>query len=432
MADGRLPAQIAPANGDTVGLCPHVVSPIDHRLPHCLAAIGTYRRAVTDATGESSSSEQRDERDEIERVTTLELFLDLVFVFTVTQLTELVSGAHPGGDYAKAALILFFTWWMYDGYVWLTGNVAFHRPSKRLALFVGMGGFLLMAIAIPGAFGRTAETLSDSGVLFGCAYLVVTVVHATLFKTAPNVSAAAMRRLAPYNVCAALAVIGAGLMSEDRRWIGWAVGVAVLVFISIRDGAHGFTVNAAHFAERHGLVIIIALGESIVDIGLSASGLRIDGNLVAAAMLGLALSATMWWTYFDRDDQLAESTLTAQEGDRRSSVGLWVAYTHLVMIAGIVVMSAGVKLVVAHPGSHAASGDAWNLAAGVAIYLLGEAWFGVALGTRGGWRTLVAAALILMTVPLGTHVSGLAQLGASVVVMVALIGADRLTRRTPG
>ena len=390
---------------------------------------------MADATGESSSSEQRDERDErdeIERVTTLELFLDLVFVFTVTQLTDLVSGPHPGGDYAKAALILFFTWWMYDGYVWLTGNVAFHRPHKRLALFVGMGGFLLMAIAIPGAFGRTAEAMSDSGVLFGCAYLAVTVVHSTLFKTAPNVSSAAMRRLAPYNVCAALAVIGAGLFSEDRRWIGWAVGVGILVFISVRDGAHGFTVNAAHFAERHGLVIIIALGESIVDIGLSASGLRIDGNLVAAALLGLALSATMWWVYFDRDDQLAESTLTAEEGDRRSSVGLWVAYTHLVMIAGIVVMSAGVKLVVAHPGSHTAPGDAWNLAAGAAIYLLGEAWFGVALRARGGWRTVVAAALILATVPLGTNVSGLAQLGASVIVMVLLIVADRVTRRAPG
>jgi low temperature requirement protein LtrA len=160
--------------------------------------------------------------------------------------------------------------------------------------------------------------------------------------------------------------------------------------------------------------------------------LSINGWLVVAAMLGLALSATMWWVYFDRDDQLAESTLTAEEGDRRSRMGLWLAYTHLVMIAGIVVMSAGVKLVVADPSGHAAAGDAWNLAAGLAIYLLGEAWFGVALGTRGGWRAIVAAAFILATVPLGTEVSGVTQLGASVAVMVLLIAADRITRRAPG
>ena len=378
------------------------------------------------------TTERDDERDDIERVTTLELFLDLVFVFTVTQLTGLVSGPHSGGGYVKAGLILVVTWWMYDGYVWLTGNVALHRPHKRLVLFVGMGGFLLMAIAIPGAFGVTEEALSDTGIVFGCAYLVVTLVHTGLFSTAPNLSAQAIWRIAPFNLVGAVVVIAAGFISEDWRWIGWAVGITVMLSSSLFGRSRGFSVSAAHFAERHGLVIIIALGESIVDIGLSASGLRIDGNLVAAALLGLALSATMWWVYFDRDDQLAESTLTAEEGDGRSRMGLWLAYTHLVMIAGIVVMSAGVKLVVAHPASHAAAGDAWNLAAGVAIYLLGEAWFGVALGTRGGWRMLLAAAVIVATVPLGTHVNGLAQLGALVGVMVLLVASDRLTRRSPG
>jgi low temperature requirement protein LtrA len=386
---------------------------------------------MSESTSTNTREVEPDERDDIERVTTLELFLDLVFVFTVTQLTELVSGHHAGGGYLKAGLILVVTWWMYDGYVWLTGNVAFNRPDRRLVLFVGMGGFLMMAIAIPGAFGATEEALSDSGVVFGCAYLVVTLVHAGLFSTAPNLSAKAILRIAPFNLAGATVLIAAGFVAEDWRWIGWVIGIVVMLGSSLFGRTRGFSVSAAHFAERHGLVIIIALGESIVDIGLSASGLRIDGQLVVAAMLGLTLSATMWWVYFDRDDQLAESTLTAEEGDRRSRMGLWLAYTHLVMIAGIVVMSAGVKLVVAHPGSHAATADAWNLAAGVAIYLLGEAWFGVALGTRGGWRTVVAAVVVLAGVPLGTHVSGLAQLGASVVVMVVLIVADRVTRRAP-
>jgi low temperature requirement protein LtrA len=196
--------------------------------------------------------------------------------------------------------------------------------------------------------------------------------------------------------------------------------------------SRGFAVSASHFVERHGLVIIVALGESIVAIGASASGLRMDAELVVTALLGLALSATMWWIYFDRDDQVAESTLTAEEGDRRSRMGLWLAYTHLVMIAGIVVLSAGVKLVVADPGGRAATGDAWNLAAGLAIYLIGEAWFALGLGERRTWRTVLAAALVLASVPLGTRVSGVTQLGATVAVMVLLIVSERITRRSDG
>ena len=122
---------------------------------------------------------------EIERVGTLELFLDLVFVFTVTQLTDFVSGSHPGSDYGKAALVLLVTWWMYDGYVWLTGNVALSRTPPRLALFAGMAGFLLMAIAIPGAFGTTATAHGDSGIVFGVAFLAVTLVHVGLFGIVP-------------------------------------------------------------------------------------------------------------------------------------------------------------------------------------------------------------------------------------------------------
>jgi low temperature requirement protein LtrA len=371
-------------------------------------------------------------RAEIERVSTLELFLDLVFVFTVTQLTDLVSDAPAVSEYGKAALILVVTWWMYDGYVWLTGNVPLDRPLKRLVLFVGMGGFLLMAISIPGAFGRTAEALSDSGIVFGCAFLIVTMVHTGLFATAPNQSAAAIWRIAPFNLVGALLVIVAGILPHDWRWVGWTTAIIVLLSSSLFGRDRGFTISAAHFVERHGLVIIVALGESIVDIGLSASGLRIDAELIVTALLGLALSAAMWWIYFDRDDQLAESSMSAKQGDRRSQMGMWMAYTHVVMIAGIVVMSAGVKLVVAHPAAPATSGDAWNLAAGLAIYLLGEAWFGVALGERRTWRALIAAAFILLGVPLGTRVSGLAQLSAAVVVMVLLIGTERFRRRASG
>ncbi|MCU1395800.1 MAG: hypothetical protein JWM34_4228 [Ilumatobacteraceae bacterium] len=360
-----------------------------------------------------------------QQVTTLELFLDLVFVFTVTQLTALVSGSHPWTTDGKAALILVVTWWMYDGYVWLTGNVDLGRLRARFAVFVGMGGFLTMAIAIPSAFGARATIPGDGGVTFGVAFLVVTVVHMALFATAPNQSAHAIWRIAPFNVGGALLVGGAGFVDRDWRWVLWAAGAGVMLSSSLFGRIRGWSVSANHFVERHGLVIIVALGESVVDVGAGASGAPIGGELIMSAMLGLALSASLWWLYFDRDDARAGETMTAEQGDSRARLGLRLAYTHLAMIAGIVVMSAGVKLVIANPGRRATSSDAANLAVGAAVYLLAESWFRSTMGSRRSIAAFVAAVLLVSTIALGTRVSGVAQLGACVLVMVGVIAIER-------
>lgn len=362
----------------------------------------------------------------IERASTLELFLDLVFVFTVTQLTELVSHPHGVRDYAQAALLLAMTFWMYDGYVWLTGNVRLDRSGPRLAIFAGMSGFLLMALAIPGAFGATAAA-GDSGIAFGLGFLLVTVVHFGLFVTAPNSSAQAIRRIAPFNFVGALLVLGAGLVAQEWRWVGWLAAVLVVTSSTFLGRDRGWNVSSAHFVERHGLVIIVALGESVVAIGVGAGGLDIDAGLAATAILALALSGTLWWVYFDRDDEHAARAMTAADVDRRGRLGMWVAYTHYAMIAGIVVAAAGIKLIVAHPTEPAGTAAAWNLAAGVGIYLLGETVFRYRLGIGTSAKRLVVAALALVTVPLGIEVSGVAQLTAVVAVMAILVASMRLT-----
>jgi low temperature requirement protein LtrA len=166
---------------------------------------------------------------EIERASTLELFLDLVFVFTVTQLTELV--AHPDGlrSYGQAASILAVTFWMYDGYVWLTGAVSLARPGIRIGIFAAMAGFLVMAMAIPTAFGPSESSSFDGGVAFGVAYLAVTLIHAGLFSTASTSSASAIWRLAPFNLVGAALVLAAGFVDEDWRWLLWLLAVAVMI-----------------------------------------------------------------------------------------------------------------------------------------------------------------------------------------------------------
>ena len=369
-------------------------------------------------------TEPRDVRTtEIDRASTLELFLDLVFVFTVTQLTEFVTDPHGLGDYGKALLILSITFWMYDGYVWLTGNVVMDRPAYRGAIFLGMGGYLLMAMAIPGSFGDGAH--GDSGIVFGLAFLLVTLVHAAMFTTAPNASARAIRGIAPFNIGAAALLVIGGLGEPQWRWVWWLAAILLVTSSSVFGRERGFTISAVHFVERHGLVIIVALGESIVAIGVGANGLEIDATLVLTAMLGLALSATLWWVYFDRDDEGAGAAMTALIGHTRARMGLWVAYTHLAMVAGIVMMAAGVEPIVAHPTRTVGTATAWNLAAGVAVYLVAEAVFRIVLRVGRGGRRFAAAAAVLLTVPLGTGASGIAQLAAAVAVMIGLVTTSR-------
>jgi low temperature requirement protein LtrA len=369
-----------------------------------------------------------DQGREVERASTIELFLDLVFVFTVTQLTEQVAHPHDAGDYGQAALILMMTFWMYDGFVWLTGNVTLDRPARRIALFAGMAGFLLMAMAIPGAFGST-EGAHDSGIVFGLAFIGVNLVHAGMFTTAPNQSAQAIWRIAPFNLTSAGLVLLAGFVDRDWRWLCWLAAVLVVSSTTLFRRHEGWSISAAHFVERHGLVIIVALGESIVAIGVGASGLEIDLALAAAAVLALALSAALWWVYFDRDDATAEQVMRDRSGDSRGHLGMWLAYTHLVMVAGIVVMAAGVKVILAHPTDAVESSTAWNLAAGIAVYLAGEATFRYGIGLGIGVRRLVTAALLVLSVPVGTESTGMLQLTVALGLVVALLVVEAVATR---
>jgi low temperature requirement protein LtrA len=376
-----------------------------------------------------STTSQQQEFSEVERASTLELFLDLVFVLTVTQLSHYVSHPDGLGTYGQALLMLTITWWMYDGYVWLTGNISMEPTLNRLAIFAAMGGYLWMAIAIPGAFGANAESASDTGLVFGLGFLLVIIIHIALFSRAPTSSAQAIWRLAPFNLGGALLVVAGGFVDPDWRWVPWVLAVLLMISSPPFLGLGAWTVSSAHYIERHGLVILIALGESVVAIGAGASGLEIDRSLVVTVLLALALSATMWWIYFDRDDQRAGEVMGASTGEGRPWLALWVAYAHLVMIGGIVVAAAGIENIVAHPHGAADTAGAWNLAAGLSIYVLGETWFR-SLVTPGIPIKRIAVALLgLASVPVGLNVSGHAQLFVALGLMLVVILADAVSAR---
>ena len=347
------------------------------------------------------------------RVSTLELFFDLVFVFTITQLTETLAEHVTLATLGDVMLMLFVIWWMYSGYAWLTNAVAPNSSVRRTLLLAGMAGFLVMALAVPEAFG-------EYGWLFGVSYLVVNLVHSALFLQAGPAARKAMRQLAPLNILAALLVLTGGLLPEPYRHLCWIAAPLVQIAAGYVHDIEMHSILAGHFVERHGLVMIVAIGESIVAIGLGFRGVNLSGGAILVAVLGLCIAYYLWWIYFAGDNDRSEHVLAGTTDPRRRArlaLDGW-GYAHYVMLLGVVVLAVGIKKTVGHAFEPLHWGEAIALAGGVAIYQLGHAGFLLRLGI-GGWRHRVVAALVVLaTIPLG-HVVAVAQLAAIPLIMAA-------------
>jgi low temperature requirement protein LtrA len=360
------------------------------------------------------------------RVSTLELFFDLVFVFVITQLTAVLAHETNLRGLAQVVLMLGVIWWMYGGYVWLTNAVAPDRVERRMVLLGGIAAFLVVALAVPRAFG-------SGGPAFGIAYLAVVAVHLGMF--AKGTSARTLRavlRIAPYNLASALLVLAGGLIGGTAQYVLWAVAFA-LEWVTPRliHGARGFEIAAGHFVERHGLVILIAIGESIVAVGAGASRRPLDLELALVVAVGLALSAALWWAYFGGDDARAEVALAASPPEERPRLAVEAfGYWHLVLLLGVIAVAAAEKTVVAQPLDGLALAQAVALGGGVAVYLVGDVLFRRSLAIGSGGRRVVAALVALATVPLALALAVL-QLAGLVVVLAAMFVAEARAVREP-
>ncbi len=355
------------------------------------------------------------------RVTTLELFFDLVFVFTLTQLTTVLFRAPNGRGVLEVVLMLGVIWWMYGGYAWLTNAVTTETLPRRSLLFGAMAAYFVLALAVPEAFAST-------GLAFGITYLVVTVIHFSLFTRAAEMGTArAIFTLAPFNVLGALIVLAGGAIGGTTQYILWGVTGLGLWLTPLLRGNSGFLIEPAHFVERHGLVMIIAMGESIVAIGFGASTLAVNGSLAAVVIIGLALTACLWWLYFGGDDERAERALLALPQLERAQAGLRAfGYWHLPMLLGIIAIAAVAREATAHPFSSLTWARAAILAAGVTAYLAGDVLFRAELriGTTR-WRA-VGALVALAAIPVGARSSPFAETCLLVALLLAVIVVERL------
>jgi low temperature requirement protein LtrA len=353
------------------------------------------------------------------RVSTIELFFDLVFVFAITQLTTLLAHDPTAVGLVRVLLIFGTLWWMYGGYAWLTNAVPPHRLLLRLLILVGMAGFLVVALAIPTAFGR-------GGVAFGLGYLLVTLVHSGMFLLSSQETVVrAIRRLGPVNALSATMLVVGGFAGGAAQWILWSAAFLLQWSSPAFTAVEGFRIQAAHFVERHGLIVLIALGESIVAVSIGVAADELRAGSIVIAVLGLALAAALWWLYFDGEDERAERALDGAPGGRAQWLALYAfGYAFLPVLGGIVVFAAGVKNAVAHHGEPLAASTAWLLAGGVAGYVAGLAWFRRCLGIRPVGPRLAIAVAVLPAALVGLTATPEAQLAVLAVIVVAGIMAE--------
>ena len=356
-------------------------------------------------------------------VSTLELFFDLVFVFTITQLTNVLVHEPSWKGLLQVALMLGLIFWMYGGYAWLTNSVAVDRVTRRLMLLGGMAGFFIVALAVPRAF-------STSGAGFGLAYLAVVLIHMGMFARSSQVTVVrAITGLVPSNLSTALMVVGGGLSGGTAAVcpLGAAFAFEWISPKLIDDS--GFVIEPSHFVERHGLVVLVAIGESVVAVGIGAAGLPIDAALAAAAILGLGLSACLWWAHFgnptiDRPRRPEPRAMAQRPRLAISAFGYW----HLLLLLGIVAIAFALKSTTGHAFSALALAQAVALGGGVALFLLGEALFRHTLELGGERGRGLCAMLALSTIPVGRAAAAL-QLAALVGLFVAMLA--NVDRQSP-
>jgi low temperature requirement protein LtrA len=353
-----------------------------------------------------------------ESVTPLELFFDLVFVLALTQCTALMAGEPTWEGMAKGLLVLGVLWWAWVGYAWLTSVVDPEEGIVRIAIFAAMAAFLVVSLCVPEAF-------DDLGLLFAGAYAVVRVAHIVLFVLASRGDPQLRSSVIGLGVSTALGtglLVGAAFADGLLQGALWAVALLLDAGGPYVFGAEGWKLVPRHFAERHGLIMIIALGESIVAIGIGAEA-GVDAGVVTAAVVGIVIAASLWWLYFDVVARVAEHKLSqAAVGREQNEMARdSYSYLHFPMVAGIVLMALGLKKTLGHVGDPLHAMPATALLGGAALYLLAHVAFRLRNVHTLNTPRLITAVVVVALIPVAVSVPALVTVSALAAILVALI-----------
>jgi low temperature requirement protein LtrA len=380
-------------------------------------------------------AERRVEREQ--RVTPLELFFDLVVVFAITQVTQLMSTDLTWRGLGRGLLVLAAVWWLWTGYAWLTNALEPEEGFVRAGMFAAMAATFVLALAVPDAFG-------DRAVLFGTCYLAVRLINVALYAVAakrdPDLHEAIVRLLAPA-MLGPLLILAAGFLDGGWQTVVWVIALAVIYGGALIGRGRGWNISPTHFAERYGLIVIIALGESVISLGVGATHVALTRGLVTAAILGIAVIAALWWAYFDVMAVLAEHQLAETSGGRRAGLARdYFSYLHFPMIAGIVLFALGLSVTIEHLDEPLEAVPAVALGGGLALYFLSHLFQRVRLvwfmrrytDERPPWigpGRLKAGVAMLVLIPAALRLPALASLAVATAICWALIAWDLIHYR---
>ena len=356
--------------------------------------------------------------DQEHRVTPRELFFDLVFVFAFTQVATLLANDPTFAGIGRGVLVLGALWWAWTAYAWLTNTLDPEEEAVGAALLVALIAMFIAALVVPGVF-------DDEGVLFGACFLVVIAMHLTLYALAGRGNRdllKAVLRLAPWTLLGAILILLAGFTDAARTWL-WLAALASTYGGAALSGSRGWQLHPSHLAERYGLVLIIALGEAFISIGIGATGIGIGPGEVLAAILGILVATSFWLAYFDFFSIRGEQILRDREGEERVALARDAyAYAHFPMIVGIVLFAFALKTVVGHVGEELDSVAAFALCGGSALYLLTYSAIRIRIERRlrVSRGRLAAAIALLLLIPVATMVPALAALALVTAVWLAL------------
>ena len=389
-------------------------------------------------SGERASRVHLHAVSEDARVTPIELFFDLVFVFSLTQVTALMAGDLTASGLFRGMLVLALLWWCWVGYAWLGNVVQADEGIGRVAMFGAMAAMFIMALTVPESFDDLPGRLSGP-VVFAIGYLAVRLLHLSMFWLAGGGDPGLRRQLLRFmpSVLGSTALLLVASQLDGRaQTLTWIVVVAVDYVGTILAGANGWRVNSAsHFAERHGLIIIIALGESIVAIGAGVAQLPISWSIIAASTLGLTLAGCMWWAYFDVVALVAERVLRRARDEERARLARdSYSYLHMPMVAGIVFAALGLKEVLRYVGDASDHALSQPLAAvplvamfgGVSLYLFAHVAFRWRNVHSINLQRVIVGVVVLLLIWPSSTLPALGALALLTAVMVTLISFEAI------
>jgi low temperature requirement protein LtrA len=366
-----------------------------------------------------------------QRATSLELFYDLVFVFAVTQVSHLLLDHLNWEGVGQSMLALLVVWWSWNYTTWVTNELDPRSTVVRLLLIALMLGSLLMAIAIPEAFG-------DKALLFAASYVAIQLGRHTFLTFAAAEPGTIERRRAgrilTWFVAAGILWIAGALADGPTRTLLWLAALAVdyagpLVTFWLPGrpplGLEAWKVGTEHFAERFQLFVIIALGETIVVTGATTAELDLTTARVVAFALAFLATAAFWWLYFNLVATIVQRRLALAENRTLLARDAYT-YLHVVIVAGILLTAVGDELVIAHPTEELPDNEVAAVVCGPALYLLAHVALRLRVtGTIGG-RRLAGALACLAIGAIGTFAPALAVAALLLGVLVAVIVGDQL------